>query len=134
MGESVAEGAVGKEEVVDTSLGKNVAKFGGGGTGDGEGSGAGRGAELATKFKSLKKGAPVGVDAIGIGFPSFVQFFQKSGVAGMPEPAEGRGGGEGGTIGVETIEDIKRRGSFGRGLGGHLRGLFHKTGVGARMD
>jgi len=46
MGEGVAEGAVGKEEIVDAGLGKDVAEFGR--LGGGSGSGSGSGSELAT--------------------------------------------------------------------------------------
>lgn len=73
MSESVAEGAVGEEKVVDAGLGKHVAEFRGGATVLGARGGTSGRAELATELKSLKEGPPGGVDAGGVGFPSFVK-------------------------------------------------------------
>jgi len=73
VSESVSEGAVGEEEVIDAGLGKHVAEFRGGATVLGARGGASGRAELATELKSLKEGPPGGVDAGGVGFPSFVK-------------------------------------------------------------
>ena len=73
MSESVAEGAVGEEEVIDAGLGEYVSEFRGGATVLGARGGASGRAELATELKSLKEGPQSGVDAGGVGFPSFVK-------------------------------------------------------------
>lgn len=60
MSQSVAEGAVGEEEVIDAGLGKYVSEFRGGATVLGARGGASGRAELATEFKSSKKARQVG--------------------------------------------------------------------------
>jgi hypothetical protein len=98
VSEGVAEGAVREEKIVDSGLRKNVSEFGARPIlGSGRGGAEGR-AELAAEFKSLKECAPCGVHTRGICFPSFVQFFQKSGVAWVSDTTEGRGWRGGGTI------------------------------------
>jgi hypothetical protein len=100
VSEGVAEGAVREEKVVDSGLRQNVSKFGAWSILDGGRGGAEGGAELAAEFKSLKECAPRGVDARGICFPGFVQFFQKNGVARVADATEGWGWRGGDTIWV----------------------------------
>lgn len=88
MGEGVAEGAVGKEEIVDAGLREDVAEFGR--LGGGSGSGAGGGSELATQFETFKKGTPSRINGGGVGFPRFVEFLKESGVPRVAESAQGR--------------------------------------------
>ena len=73
MSESVSEGAVGEEEIIDAGLGKYVSEFRRRATVLGARGGTSGRAELATELKSLKEGPPGGVDAGGVGFPSFVK-------------------------------------------------------------
>jgi hypothetical protein len=54
-------------------LGEYVSEFRGGATVLGARGGTSGWAELATELKSLKEGPPGGVDAGGVGFPSFVK-------------------------------------------------------------
>ena len=104
MSEGVAEGAVGEEEVVDPSLGKNVAEFGGGTAVGGGGAGAGGWAELATEFKAFEESPPGGIDGGSIGFPGFVEFLEEGSVAGVAEPAQSRGGSGGRAIWVQALQ------------------------------
>ncbi len=104
VGEGVSEGAVGEEEVVDAGLGKYVSEFRGGATVLGARGGASGRAELAPEFESLEESLPSGFDTGGVGFPSFVQLFEKSGVARMAEATESRRGGGGCAIRVEPIQ------------------------------
>ena len=66
--------------------------------------GAGGRAQLAPEFESLEESLPSGFDTGGVGFPSFVQLFEKSGVARMAEATESRRGGGGCAIRVEPIQ------------------------------
>ena len=91
MGESVTEGPVGKEEIVDAGLGENVSEFGGRSAGCGGGSRSGGWAELASKFKTFEEGSPGGINGGGIGFPSFVKFLKKGGVSWMADSTQGWG-------------------------------------------
>jgi len=95
VGEGVAEGAVGKEEIIEAGLGKNIAGGGGGG-----GTVAGWRAELATEFKALEEAAPDGLHRGWIGFPLLVELLEKIGVAWVPQPTEGGGRSCGGAVGV----------------------------------
>ena len=104
MSEGVTEGAVGEEEVVDPGLRKNVAEFGGGTAAGGSGAGAGGWAELATEFKAFKESPPGGIDGGSIGFPGFVKFLEKGGVAGVAEPAQSRRGSGGRAIRVQSLQ------------------------------
>lgn len=101
VGESVTEGAVSEEKIIDAGLGENIACGGGEGGG---GVGAGGGMELATEFESFEKSAPGGVNRGGVYFPGLVKFFEKGGVAWVSDSAEGGGRSGGRTIGVEAIE------------------------------
>ena len=95
VGEGVAEGAVGKEEIIEAGLGKNIAGGGGGG-----GTVAGWRAELATEFKALEEAAPDGLHRGWISFPLLVELLEKIGVAWVPQPTEGGGRSRGGAVGV----------------------------------
>ena len=89
----MSEGSVGEEEVIDAGLGKYVSEFRRRATVLSARCGASGWSELATELKSLKEGPPGGVDAGGVGFPGFVKLLQKCGVAGVPDPTQGWGGG-----------------------------------------
>ena len=106
MGEGVSEGAVGKEEIVDAGLGKDVAEFGRLGRG-GSRSGAGGGSELATQFESLKESAPSRINGGGVGFPGFVEFLKKSSVPRVAESAQGRRGCRRGAVRIEALECVQ---------------------------
>ena len=109
VGEGVAEGPVGKEEVIDTSLRKNVAEFWGGTAVGGSGAGAGGGSELATEFKTFKESAPSGIDRRSVRFPGLVEFLEKGRVAGVAETTEGWGRSRGGAVRVQPRQGLQGR-------------------------
>jgi len=84
VGEGVAEGPVGEEEIVKAGLGEDIA-----GGGRRRGAAAGRGTELATEFKALKEASPDGIDGGGVRLPMFVELLKLGGVAGMAESTKG---------------------------------------------
>jgi len=111
VGEGVAEGPVGEQEIVKSSLREDITD------GDrGRGAAAGWGPELATKFETLKETTPDGIGGGGVGLPLFVELFELLGVAGVAESAQcgGRGGGR--AVGIQTFEGRQGWIRFGRGL------------------